>query len=133
MAPARAVLVVAAGAERGQASVRRRGVHPLDLCVEAVATDGDEVAGVDDDVGSQRHHASKDVVHIGVGHTRPDVDVRELHERAADERRRQAAEGQVQPHDLEPVRLDLPAVDAEPRGGGRRLQQPAAADAQAGH
>ena len=78
-----------------------------------------EVAGERDDVGRQRADAIEDAEDVVVVDPRADVQIAELHERAAGQRRRQIGDRQRALDELDPVRLDAPRVEA-----GRRRRAP---------
>jgi len=94
-----------------------------------------EVAGERDDVRCQRTDAIEHAEDVVVVDPRPDVQIGELHERAAGQRLREMGDRQHALDELDPVRLDAPRVEARPGGErhGRSDALPEEAPAAAVH
>ena len=82
-----------------------------------------EVAGEHDDVRGQRADAIEDADDVVVVDARTDVQIAELHQRAAGQRRRQVGDRQRALDELHPVRLDAPRVEAGPGGQRHRRSE----------
>ena len=124
------VVVIAEYAECRDAPAREARKNAVQLShfasVRAALFPRHEVAGYHDDVGRLRLHLLEGAREIPVVHVAADVNVTELRESDAIERRGKIRDSEIALHQLEPVWLDDRRISGEP--GAAREESRAGAD-----
>jgi hypothetical protein len=117
--------------DRRKPSVRSAFIDSLYVLVESPLVAG-EVAGIRDDVRSERPDGGKRSEEVAVVHLRTDVEIAQLRQSTTLKVTGQAFDRQHSSHNLEPMGLDLPGVATDSQGGTeggeRHLQEATPSD-----
>ncbi|MGC3966166.1 MAG: hypothetical protein QM775_01975 [Pirellulales bacterium] len=124
--PGSSVVVIARDAERPEPGGLQTFDYAADVVDLLLAVARHPIAGHHDDVGLQIVDAGQHAAQVVVVDKRANVQIAELHECFAVERRRQPDDRNLAPHHLDPMRLDPPSVEQRRRRRTETAEQGAA-------